>query len=130
VACPKDGGKIAERKSKMGNVFYGCTNYPKCDFTSNLKLINKPCPKGNSTYLLEVPNKQDGMIHEVCPHNHEALPKRRPKKGAKVEEPVDPIECGYEEITDRPIPVAAPVEVPVLKRPDPTLTVPLVESVA
>ena len=130
VACPKDGGKIAERKSKMGNVFYGCTNYPKCDFTSNLKLINKPCPKGNSTYLLEVPNKQDGLIHEVCPHNHEALPKRRPKKGAKVEEPADPIECSYEEITDRPVPVAAPIEVPVLKRPDPETTRPLVESVA
>ena len=46
VPCPKDGGKIAERKSKMGNIFYGCTNYPKCDFTSNLKLIAKPCPEG------------------------------------------------------------------------------------
>ena len=86
--------------------------------------------KLNSTYLLEVPNKQDGLIHEVCPHNHEALPKRRPKKGAKVEEPEDPILCDHEEITDRPIPVAAPVEVPVLQRPDPEATRPLVESVA
>jgi DNA topoisomerase-1 len=131
VPCPKDGAPIAERKSKMGNVFYGCTHYPKCDFTSNLKLIAKPCPTCNSTYLLEVPNKADGMIHEVCPHNHDALPKRRPKKGAKVvDEPVDPIMCDYEVVTDRPIPVAKPVEVPVLKRPDPAETRPLVESVA
>ena len=32
-------GDIAERKARRGNVFYGCTNYPKCDFTSNLKPI-------------------------------------------------------------------------------------------
>ena len=31
--CPKDeGGDIVERKSKRGKVFYGCSNYPDCDF--------------------------------------------------------------------------------------------------
>jgi DNA topoisomerase-1 len=131
VACPKDGGKIAERKSKMGNVFYGCTNYPKCDFTSNLKLIKKACPKGNSNYLLEVPNKADGTIHEICPHNHDALPKRRPKKGsAPAVEAVDPIQCDYDHSTGVPIPAKEPVEVPVLRKPDPERTRPLVESVA
>ena len=131
VLCPKDGGKIAERKSKMGNVFYGCTNYPKCDFTSNLKLIKKACPKGNSTYLLEMPNKADGMVHEVCPHNHDALPKRRPKKGAApAVEVVDPIQCDYDASTGVSIPSKEPVEVPVLRKPDPDRTRPLVESVA
>lgn len=127
VPCPKDGGKIAERKSKMGNIFYGCTNYPKCDFTSNLKLIAKPCPKGNSTYLLEVPNKADGTVHEVCPHNHDALPKRRPRKGAApVAEPVDPIQCDYDHSTGMPVPAKEPIEVPVLRKPDPERTRPLV----
>ncbi|HEY9138297.1 MAG TPA: topoisomerase DNA-binding C4 zinc finger domain-containing protein, partial [Terriglobus sp.] len=131
VPCPKCGGAIAERKSKMGNVFYGCTNYPKCDFSSNQKLIAKPCPKGNSSYLIEVPNKQDGYIHEVCPHNHDALPKRRAKKGAApVEEPVDPITCTYDHKTDRKIESKAPVEIPTLQRPDPNATRPIVESVA
>ncbi len=132
VPCPKCGtGKLAERKSKMGNVFYGCTNYPKCDFTSNLKLIATPCPRGNSTYLLEVPNRADGTIHEVCPHNHDALPKRRPRKGAApVEEPVDPVVCDFDAPTGRPVPVKEPVEVPVLRRPDPEKTRPLAESVA
>ena len=131
VPCPKDGGKIAERKAKIGNVFYGCTNYPKCDFTSNLKLIARPCPKGNSTYLLEVPNKADGTIHEICPHNHNALPRRRPKKGARPEtEMVDPVECDYDHSTGVPIPSKEPVEVPILKRPDPERTRPLVENVA
>ena len=45
VKCPKDGGDIAVRKTKRGDVFYGCVNYPKCDFASNLKLIDKTCPK-------------------------------------------------------------------------------------
>lgn len=129
VPCPKDGAPVAERKSKMGNVFYGCTNYPKCDFTSNQKLIAKPCPKGNSKYLVEVPNKADGFIHEVCPHNHEAMPKRRARKGA-AEEPADPIECNYDHKTDRKIESRVPVEIPVLKRPDPNNTRPIVESVA
>ena len=31
--CPKCGGKIIQRKSK-GRVFYGCSEYPKCDFVS------------------------------------------------------------------------------------------------
>ena len=33
VMCPKDGGEIAERRSKKrGKAFYGCSNYPNCDF--------------------------------------------------------------------------------------------------
>lgn len=28
--CPKCGGKIVEKKSRKGKVFYGCNNYPKC----------------------------------------------------------------------------------------------------
>ncbi len=128
VPCPKDGGKIAVRKAKTGNTFYGCTNYPKCDFTSNQKLIAKPCPKGNSTYLLEVPNKADGFLHEVCPHNHDALPKRRPKKGA-AEEPADPIRCNYDSKTRTPIPLPEKPEAPVLQRPDPNRTRPLAEGV-
>ena len=133
VPCPKDGGKLAERKAKTGNVFYGCTNYPKCDFTSNIKLIAKPCPNGNSTFLYEVPNKQDGLIHEVCPHNHDALPKRRPKKGVKTTPVPDPIACVYELVTDRKVEVKEPeptAAAPALQRPDPDKTRPVLESVA
>jgi len=32
--CPKDGGKIILKKSKKGRYFYGCSNYPKCDFAA------------------------------------------------------------------------------------------------
>ena len=44
VKCPKDGGDIAERRTKRGRTFYGCTNYPKCDFTTWSKPFDTPCP--------------------------------------------------------------------------------------
>jgi DNA topoisomerase-1 len=44
VKCPKDGGDIAERRTKRGRTFYGCANYPKCDFTTWSKPFETPCP--------------------------------------------------------------------------------------
>mgnify|MGYP002236821035 CR=1 FL=1 len=31
---PKCGGKIIERRTRRGVVFYGCENYPQCDYVS------------------------------------------------------------------------------------------------
>ncbi|MEO8737914.1 MAG: type I DNA topoisomerase [Edaphobacter sp.] len=121
VPCPKCGSEIAVRKTKRGDTFYGCVKYPKCDFASNLKLVNQACPKGDSPYLLEVTN--DKGTYLVCPNNREALPKRRKKKGAPEEVPTTP-ECSYEKK------IAGPVPVPVVEKPDPEKTRPLVESVA
>ncbi len=42
--CPKDGGKIVERKSRKGRTFFGCANYPKCDFVSWDRVVAEPCP--------------------------------------------------------------------------------------
>ena len=44
VACPKDGGDIVLRKTRKGRIFYGCINYPNCDFTSWKKPIKISCP--------------------------------------------------------------------------------------
>lgn len=43
--CPKCGGKIFEKKSKKGKIFYGCENYPKCDFASWEQPTSEKCPK-------------------------------------------------------------------------------------
>jgi DNA topoisomerase-1 len=45
VTCPKDGGELIERKTRKGRTFYGCINYPNCDFTSWKRPIKQPCPK-------------------------------------------------------------------------------------
>ena len=123
VPCPKCGGDVAVRKTKRGDTFYGCVNYPKCDFSSNQKMVNEVCPKCDSAYLLELSNAKGVFL--VCPNNREALPKRRPKKGAKVAEPTTP-ECGFQKKIGPP----AAAEVPVLKMPDPEKTRAVVESVA
>ncbi len=44
VKCPKDGGEIVLRKTRKGRVFYGCENYPECDFTSWKRPVAVPCP--------------------------------------------------------------------------------------
>ena len=126
VKCPKDGGDLAVRKTKRGDVFYGCVNYPKCDFASNLKLVNETCPKCDSAYLLEV--VKDTGTWLVCPNNLDSLPKRRAKKGAAakgdgVEAPTHP-PCSYEKKTAEPAPVVE------LERPDPEKTRAVVESYA
>ena len=46
VKCPKDGGEIAERRSKKrGKAFYGCENYPDCDFVVWDKPVAETCPE-------------------------------------------------------------------------------------
>ena len=44
VKCPKDGGEIVAKRTKRGRVFYGCANFPECDFTSWEKPLPEPCP--------------------------------------------------------------------------------------
>ncbi len=43
VPCPNDGGEIIERKTKKGRTFYGCANYPACEWTSWKKPLPQPC---------------------------------------------------------------------------------------
>ena len=55
VDCPETGcdGYIGERRSKRGNVFYGCSNYPKCNFVSWDRPVNKECPECQASFLVE-----------------------------------------------------------------------------
>ncbi|MHA6251307.1 type I DNA topoisomerase [Oceanobacillus sp. CAU 1775] len=49
VGCPKcKKGNIVERKSKKRRIFYGCDEFPECDFVSWDKPIARPCPKCDS----------------------------------------------------------------------------------
>ena len=107
VKCPKDRGDIAVRKTKRGDTFYGCVNYPKCDFASNHKLVNQVCPNCSNPYVLEVSNKEGVFL--ICPNNQEDMPKRRKKKGA-VEDAEAPkgIVCTFIEKIGDPVPEGEP----------------------
>lgn len=49
--CPKCGGKVIVKKSKKGRIFYGCSEYPKCDFISWDEPSTEKCPRCGKTLL-------------------------------------------------------------------------------
>jgi DNA topoisomerase-1 len=63
--CPKCGGDIVARKTRgRGKEFYGCTNYPECDFISHFKPTSIDCPKCGQ-FLVEKYDKKNGS-YKVC----------------------------------------------------------------
>jgi DNA topoisomerase-1 len=63
--CPKCGGDVVARKTKgRGKEFYGCANYPNCDFISHFKPINQDCPKCGQ-FMVEKYDKKNGS-HKAC----------------------------------------------------------------
>lgn len=72
--CPKCKGDITLKRSKKGREFYGCSNYPKCDFVSWDKPIQTPCPKCNGL-MVERQIKNKGLfkvcIREDCGYSEE-----------------------------------------------------------
>ena len=60
--CPKCGHDIVERKTKKGKVFYGCSNFPKCDYATWYEPTGECCP--NCKNLLVTKSKQ--VVCEEC----------------------------------------------------------------
>jgi DNA topoisomerase-1 len=56
VACPKCGKDIVVRKTKKGRRFYGCEDYPDCDFMSWPRPVADKCPKCGG-YMVQKGNR-------------------------------------------------------------------------
>jgi DNA topoisomerase-1 len=56
VNCPLCGADVIIRKTKKGRRYFGCSNYPECNFISWQKPSDKKCPKCGA-YMLEKGNK-------------------------------------------------------------------------
>jgi DNA topoisomerase I len=78
VTCPKDGGDLVERKTRKGRTFFGCVNYPNCDYTSWKRPLAKPCPKCSG--MLVIANKREAqcancqesfLLEEIVPETVE-----------------------------------------------------------
>ncbi|HWY67647.1 MAG TPA: type I DNA topoisomerase [Terriglobales bacterium] len=126
VSCPlcaaegrKDGELVEKKARRRGNIFYGCSNYPNCEFTSAYKPVAEQCPECGSPYLLEKNLKAGTFL--VCPNNkrtaaeeEEPQPKRKKKptkaKGeAAAETAAAPVvKCDYSKqiATKEPVAVA------------------------
>lgn len=59
--CPKCGGKIIEKKTKRGKIFYGCNNYPKCKYASWDKPTGNLCKECGEPLV-----EKKGS--EICPN--------------------------------------------------------------
>jgi DNA topoisomerase-1 len=77
ATCPVCGGNVIGKKSKKGYQFYGCSNYPECNFMTWDKPTGENCPKcGKSLF-----KGKGGMItcsNTECGHSFKA-----PRKNAK-----------------------------------------------
>ena len=51
--CPKCGGKLLAKKSKKGKKFFGCANYPQCDFVSWNEPLKEKCPDCGAYMVLK-----------------------------------------------------------------------------
>ena len=63
VKCPKcSKGEIIFKKSKYGKVFFGCSNYPDCDFVSWNEPVNEKCPKCGNILVKKITKKEKKLI--------------------------------------------------------------------
>jgi DNA topoisomerase-1 len=68
MECPKNGcdGQVVEKITRRGRTFYGCSNYPKCDFASWDKPVPLACSSCGNPYLIEKSSNKRG-IYLKCP---------------------------------------------------------------
>ena len=77
VKCPKCGdGDIILRKSKRGRIFYGCSNFPDCDFVEWNKPTGQVCPECGSHMVEKVTKKESKSI---C-SNKDCITNKKEKK--------------------------------------------------
>jgi DNA topoisomerase I len=94
VKCPEcKVGEIVEKKARRGNFFYGCSTYPKCDFTSANRPVAEECPECHSPYLVEKTLK-DG-VYLSCPNNKSSAAAKKPRKGKKKVEEKEAVVCDF-----------------------------------
>ncbi len=60
IKCPKDGGDLAERRTKKGKSFWGCMNYPACDFSTWNKPVPETCPECGWVGMEQKKTRADG----------------------------------------------------------------------
>ncbi len=86
ITCPKEGcnGKILEKTTKRKRTFYGCTNYPKCDFASWDKPVNKACPACKHSYMLQKVSKVKGEFLRCPECKNDVFEEKKKEETAKA----------------------------------------------
>jgi DNA topoisomerase-1 len=79
IPCPEPGckGEIAQRRSRRGKVFYGCSAYPDCKFVVWQRPVPEPCPKCQAPFVVERITRGRQIrscIRDTCDYKVEAEP--------------------------------------------------------
>ncbi len=92
IDCPRPGcgGKITEKQTRGGKLFYGCSKYPKCDFASWDKPINEKCPACGYAFMVQKISKKRGEYLRCpkCRHEMAEVPDTSPEEESKSQTPV------------------------------------------
>ena len=73
--CPKCGGKLVKKTSKKGKKFYGCSNYPECDFAAPGIPTGEKCPECGSFIISGIRGRKYCMNSE-CPTRQKKADKK------------------------------------------------------
>ena len=79
ATCPVCGGKVIEKKTKKGYAFYGCGNYPECNFMTWDKPTDEACPQCGK-YLFKKKGGMLSCLNEGCGFEKKAERKRKTKE--------------------------------------------------
>ena len=79
ATCPVCGGKVISKKSKRGYTFFGCDNWPECNFMTWDKPTNEKCPNCGKS-LFKAKGGFVNCLDEKCGYKAKAT---RKKKGDK-----------------------------------------------
>ncbi|MBI3002194.1 MAG: type I DNA topoisomerase, partial [candidate division NC10 bacterium] len=65
VDCPRCGSPLAQKRTKRGRPFYGCSTYPTCTFALWDRPVPEPCPQCGAKFLVEK-RKRGGEVRLQC----------------------------------------------------------------
>ena len=84
IECPKcQQGKIVARRSKKGKSFYGCSNYPECNFVSWDEPVNKKCPQCGEILVIKK-SKKEGTKYVCSSKDCQYLEEREKAASSKI----------------------------------------------
>ncbi len=76
ATCPVCGGKVISKKSKRGYTFFGCDNWPECNFMTWDKPTNEKCPKCGKS-LFKGKGSVLSCLDENCGYKAVAMRKKK-----------------------------------------------------
>jgi len=81
IACPREGcdGKLVQKRTKRGKVFYGCNRYPKCDYATWDEPVRQTCPHCGHPFLLRKSGR--GAARVYCPACRKSVVQEKENQG-------------------------------------------------